>query len=124
MVVSAELTFRPPRAWDGLLTRGCRGCGHREQHERAHDLAHRQSCRLLISRNSSKPHLPYSRPRPDCLKPPKGAVGLKAPPLMAICPVRMRRATRLARSASEDQTPPLKPYAESFAIRIASSSSS
>jgi hypothetical protein len=26
-----------------------------------------QSCMLLISRNSSNPHLPYSRPRPDCL---------------------------------------------------------
>src|ERR1035438_7168826 len=35
--------------------------------------ARRYSCSDLISRYSSSPNLPSSRPWPDCLKPPKGA---------------------------------------------------
>src|ERR1039458_5816939 len=38
--------------------------------------ATRYSCSDLISRYSSSPNLPSSRPWPDCLKPPKGANGL------------------------------------------------
>jgi hypothetical protein len=34
---------------------------------------------------------------------------LKAPPLMSICPARMRRATRCARASSFDQTAPARP---------------
>src|SRR2546421_677821 len=37
-----------------------------------------------------------SRPWPDCLKPPKGARGLNAPPLTSTCPLRVRRAAPLA----------------------------
>lgn len=34
----------------------------------------------LVSKNSSIPYRPRSRPKPDCLYPPKGACGLNAPP--------------------------------------------
>src|SRR3954468_2425091 len=130
-----------------LLRNGARAsAGANEQREGdAHaTLGPFQNCIDFTSRNSSSPNLPSSRPRPDCLKPPNGARGLKRPPLMSTCPVRSRRATRSARAASEDpprpvpggprppparggaeaQPPPASPYMESCAIRTASSSSS
>src|SRR5579863_8180610 len=63
----------------------------------------------FTSRNSASPYLPCSRPLPDCLKPPNGAAGLYAAPLISTCPVRMRLATRTACSTSFDQTPPARP---------------
>ena len=39
------------------------------------------NCSDLVVRNSSMANFPSSRPWPDCLNPPKGAIGLKAPPL-------------------------------------------
>jgi hypothetical protein len=40
---------------------------------------------------------------------------------MVTVPVRMRRAISRARSVLLDQTPPERPYSESFALRMASS---
>lgn len=40
------------------------------------------SCNDLYSKNSSSPYLPPSRPCPDCLTPPNGALRLNGPPLI------------------------------------------
>ena len=62
---------------------------------------------------------------PDCLYPPKGASGpKKLPPLMLIVPVRIRRATAMARSSSALYTAPDRPKIELLAMRAASSSPS
>jgi hypothetical protein len=53
----------------------------------------------------------------------EGPVELIGDPLIVTVPVRMRRATARARSVLADQTPPDKPYWESLAIRMASSTS-
>src|ERR1700730_15153890 len=79
---------------------------------RAHDRGARGrhgSCTDLITWNSSRPYRPSSRPVPDCLYPPNGAMRLKAAPLMSTCPVRRRRATAIAWSGSLDHTEPLSP---------------
>lgn len=56
---------------------------------------------VLISRYSSSPATPISRPMPDCLYPPNGASApYHMPPLMLTVPVRRRRATAVARSSS------------------------
>ncbi len=79
----------------------------------------------LSSRYSSKPSLPFSRPMPLCLYPPNGTSGWNhEPPFTQSVPVRMRRATAIARSSLALSTIPERPYCELFAIRTASSSSS
>src|SRR6266498_3397599 len=52
----------------------------------------------LVSRYSSMPSSPPSRPKPDCLTPPNGAVGLETMPwLSPIMPFSRPSATRKAR---------------------------
>ncbi len=38
----------------------------------------------LVSKNSSIPAKPPSRPKPDCLKPPNGAAGSEITPLLIV----------------------------------------
>src|SRR5260221_14770360 len=66
---------------------------------------------------------PPSRPRPDVLKPPNGALGATANSLTPTVPARIALETRKARLMSDVYTPAPRPYGESLAIRIASSSS-
>jgi len=58
----------------------------------------------LGSRNSLRPKTPPSRPMPDCLKPPKGASGSWLSVLISTLPASRLRATRFARSGSEELT--------------------
>src|SRR5699024_10605492 len=89
------------------------------------DHCHTASARTFVSRYSSKPATPISRPIPDCLYPPKGtSPPYQTPLLTARVPVRIRSATLLARSADPLSTDPDRPYGESLAIRTASSSPS
>src|SRR5664280_2183725 len=75
-----------------------------------HPFAHAGSAIDLVSRYSSKPATPDSRPTPDCLYPPKGMSGLNhSPPLIPTVPVRIRSVTRMARSRSADHTEPERP---------------
>src|SRR5258706_477270 len=65
-----------------------------------------------------------SRPKPDCLKPPNGA--LMSPlskQFTQTTPARSARDTRWARETSFVHTAAARPYTVSLAIRIASSSS-
>ena len=56
---------------------------------------------VFVSRNSASPAAPISLPIPDCLYPPNGASGANHdPPLTPTVPVRIRRATAIARSVS------------------------
>ena len=72
---------------------------------------------------AARPSGPSSRPMPDFLKPPKGErMSTIMPELTATQPVRTRAATRAPRSMSGVQTEPHRPYGESLAIAIASSS--
>jgi hypothetical protein len=48
------------------------------------------------SRNASRPNVPYSRPMPDCLKPPNGASGSCGAPLMTTRPACNCAATCFA----------------------------
>jgi hypothetical protein len=55
----------------------------------------------LVSRYSSMPSNPPSRPKPECLTPPKGAAGLETMPvLMPIMPNSSASATRMTRAWS------------------------
>ena len=55
----------------------------------------------FVSRYSPIPSKPPSRPKPDCLTPPKGAAGLETTPwLRPTMPVSMPSQTRKARSRS------------------------
>jgi len=56
----------------------------------------------LVSRYSSKPSAPHSRPLPDRRYPPKGALKSGPAPFRWMFPVRMRRAIALARSLSPE----------------------
>src|SRR6266581_1147869 len=79
----------------------------------------------LVSRYSSIPQGPSSRPNPDCLKPPHGAstyVGCMW--LTHTMPARKAFTVRIALKMSRVQTAAANPYGESFAIFIASFSSS
>ena len=77
-----------------------------------------------VSRNASIPYLPYSRPTPEYLNPPQGACGSSVMPLITTRPARICEATRRARWRSVPRTAAWRPYLESLAIRIASSSES
>ena len=67
------------------------------------DRGHRATATALVSRYSSKPATPISRPIPDCLTPPKGTSGAyQTPPLIPRVPVRIRAATASARSSSAE----------------------
>src|ERR1700722_12697332 len=77
-----------------------------------------------VSRNASIPKRPYSRPTPEYLKPPQGACGSSVIVLITTRPARICEATRRARSTSVPRTAAWRPYWESLAIRIASSSES
>src|ERR1700689_3440652 len=80
---------------------------------------------VLISRYSSKPARPISRPLPDCLYPPKGASAeYQTPPLTLTVPTRIPAANLAARSGSTLNTVPDNPYGELLAIRRASASPS
>src|SRR6201981_2837428 len=74
------------------------------------------------SRNASIPYCPYSRPTPEYLNPPQGACGSSVMPLITTRPVRNWEATRRARETSVPMTAECRPYLESLAIAIASSS--
>src|SRR5580704_14755230 len=74
------------------------------------------------SRNASIPYRPYSRPTPEYLNPPQGACGSSVMPLITTRPARICEATRCARWRSVPRTEACRPYLESLAIRIASSS--
>src|SRR5579863_2787099 len=74
------------------------------------------------SRNASIPYMPNSRPTPECLNPPHGACGSSCIPLIAMRPARSWEATRRARSRLLPLTKAWRPYRDSFAILIASSS--
>src|SRR6266853_4454746 len=78
----------------------------------------------LVSRNASIPYLPHSRPTPENLNPPHGACGSSVMLLMTTRPARNWEATRRARARSVPMTAACRPYLESLAIRIASSSES
>ena len=57
----------------------------------------------FVSKNSSIPAKPPSRPRPDCLKPPNGAAGSEITPLLiATMPDSKDSATFIARFKSEE----------------------
>src|SRR6266849_4614824 len=77
-----------------------------------------------VSRNASIPYRPYSRPTPEYLNPPQGACGSSVMPLITTRPARICEATRRARWRSVPRTAAWRPYLESLAIRIASSSES
>src|SRR5450432_1059545 len=76
------------------------------------------------SRNASIPYWPYSRPTPEYLNPPQGACGSSVMPLITTRPTRSCEATRRARSTLVPMTAAWRPYLESFAMRMASSSDS
>src|SRR5690606_11711222 len=62
---------------------------------------HRITAMYLVSRNSSMPTVPPSRPRPDCFTPPNGAAGLDTMPwFKPTMPVSSRSLTRRARLTS------------------------
>src|SRR5258708_40126899 len=77
-----------------------------------------------VSRNASIPYRPYSRPTPEYLKPPQGACGSSVMPLITTRLDRICDAPRRARWRSVPRTAAWRPYFESLAIRIASSSES
>jgi hypothetical protein len=80
---------------------------------------------FLVSVNASGASGPSSRPRPDCLNPPNGVqYRTEECEFTDRLPVSTPRATRMARPTSEVQIEPDKPYGVSFAIAIASASSS
>src|SRR5436190_1734286 len=82
-------------------------------------------CTCLVSRYSSMPQGPSSRPNPDCLKPPHGAstyVGCMW--LTHTIPARSAFTARMALKISRVQTAAASPYGESSAIFSASFSSS
>ena len=57
----------------------------------------------LVSKNSSIPAKPPSRPKPDCLKPPKGAAGSEITPLfIATMPDSSASAVLIARFKSDE----------------------
>src|SRR5690606_1052526 len=58
----------------------------------------------LISRNSPKATSPHSRPLPDCLKPPNGAIMSDGALLRITCPARKRLATLCRRVVSVPDT--------------------
>src|SRR6266850_5875737 len=78
----------------------------------------------FVSRNASIPYRPYSRPTPEYLNPPHGACASSVMLLMTTRPDRICEATRRARWRSVPRTAPCRPYFESLAIRMASSSES
>src|SRR4029077_790773 len=77
-----------------------------------------------VSRNASIPYRPYSRPTPEYLNPPQGACGSSVMLLITMRPDRIWEATRRARATSVPRMAAWRPYLESLAIRIASSSES
>src|SRR6201984_2541651 len=76
------------------------------------------------SRNASMPYLPYSRPTPEYLNPPQGACGSSVMLLITTRPARSWEATQRARWMSLPKTAEWRPYLESLAMRMASSSAS
>src|ERR1700739_2410275 len=77
-----------------------------------------------VSRNASIPKRPYSRPTPEYLNPPQGACGSSVMPVITTRPVRNWEGTRRAPDRAGPSTAAWRPYLESLAIRIASSSES
>src|SRR6266404_4261331 len=99
------------------------GFGGRDGDVLAH-LSSQDSRMARVSTNASMPYRPYSRPTPEYLNPPQGACGSSVMPLITTRPARICEATRRARWRSVPRTAAWRPYLESFAIRIASSSES
>ncbi len=63
--------------------------------------AHRASATYFVSRYSPMPSKPPSRPKPDCLTPPKGAAGLETMPwLTPTMPASIASLTRNVRARS------------------------
>src|SRR6266853_5159818 len=87
-------------------------------------LAHRYSRIARGSRNASIPYRPYSRPMPEYLNPPQGACGSSVILLITTRPARICEARRRARWRSVPRTAAWRPYSESLASLIASSSES
>lgn len=64
------------------------------------DVAYFVNAMYLVSRYSSMPSVPPSRPKPDSLMPPNGAAGSEMTPrLIPTMPDSMASATRRARSS-------------------------
>src|SRR5205823_1637239 len=69
----------------------------------SHHLSRPPSRMYLISRNSSMPYFEPSRPRPDCLTPPKGATSVVISPLLTpTIPYSSASATRQTRPMSRE----------------------
>ena len=63
-----------------------------------HAERHRAMPTYLVSRYSSMPSKPPSRPKPDCLTPPNGAAGFDTMPVLTpIIPNSIASATRITR---------------------------
>src|SRR6266436_57660 len=105
---------------NGLRSREYNVC----RHDRSPVLLSNYSRIALVSRNASIPYRPYSRPMPEYLNPPQGACASSVMRLITTRPARICEATRRARWRSVPRTAAWRPYLESFAIRIASSSES
>src|SRR5215218_304589 len=94
---SSNAASRPPHLLTGAppLQRGL-VCARR-----ARGAAQRSMATYLVSRYSAMPSGPPSRPKPDCLTPPKGAAGLETSPwLSPTMPVSSPSTTRKARLRS------------------------
>src|SRR4029077_20818005 len=97
-----------------------------------HEFSYRETIRRFathsrmarVSTNASIPYRPYSRPTPEYLNPPQGACGSSVMLLITTRPDRIWEATRRARATSVPRMAAWRPYLESLAIRIASSSES
>jgi hypothetical protein len=78
---------------------------HRHHHRSARTRQSRLTATYFVSRNSSSPQCPPSRPRPDCLTPPNGAPTFETMPwFRPIIPVSSPSQTRSARFMSRVKT--------------------
>ena len=80
---------------------------------------------VFVSRYSSSPARPCSRPTPEALKPPNGAAGSVRPQTFTYTvPARSSAARRCAVPTSRVHTPAASPYSVSFARSATSSTES
>lgn len=80
---AARLSARFWSTWEARDARSSRSARH----------AYHHAMTAFGSRNASRPNTPYSRPIPDCLKPPKGASGSCGAPFMTTRPLSSRSAS-------------------------------
>src|SRR5262249_34700891 len=90
----------------------------------ARALRHFAALMKIVWVYSSSPSRPITRPVPDCFVPPNGVSGRMSRCLFTqTVPALIRVATANARSRSDDQTEPPRPYSVSLTRAIASSRS-